>query len=124
MDTMSTNKTLFIRLYIDKDVHESQTSALRQRGYDVLGVREANRRGLSDADQLAYATEHNRTLFSFNATDYIELHLMYLVQGQNHAGIIVAKQIPIGETLRRLLILLDQVSAEEIYTQLRWLPSS
>ncbi len=120
---MSGNDTLFIRLYIDEDVHASLALALRQHGYDVLSAREAGWRGLSDANQLTYAVEQNRTLFSFNATDYIKLHLTYLAQNQNHAGIIVAKQIPIGETLRRLLILLDQVSADEIRNQLRWLPS-
>jgi len=35
---------------------------------------------------------------------------------------VVAKQIPIGETVRRLLHLLDRVSADEIRNQLRWLP--
>jgi hypothetical protein len=50
------------------------------------------------------------------------LHLEYLSQGREHAGIIVAKQVPIGETVRRLSILLEQVSADEIRNQLRWLP--
>ena len=114
---------LFIRLYIDEDVHESIAPALRRHGYDVLSVREAERRGLSDAEQLAYAVAEGRTLFSFNAADYMALHLEYLSQGQEHTGIVVSKQIPISETVHRLLILLDQVSADEIKNQLRWLPS-
>jgi predicted nuclease of predicted toxin-antitoxin system len=119
---MHTKPTLFIRLYVDEDVHESVTPALRRHGYNVLNVREANRRGLSDTEQLAYATAEGRTLFSFNAADYIALHLEYLAQGQEHAGIVISKQIPISETVHRLLILLDQVSAGEIRNQLRWLP--
>ncbi|MBW4575997.1 MAG: hypothetical protein KME08_12015 [Aphanothece sp. CMT-3BRIN-NPC111] len=47
----------------------------------------------------------------------------YLTQGRTHAGIVVAKQIPIGETVRHLSRLLDRVSPEEIGNQLRWLPS-
>jgi hypothetical protein len=113
---------LLIRLYIDEDVHESVASALRRRGYDIVSVREADRRGFSDTEQLAYAVEQGRALFSFNASDYIALHLEYLTRGQEHAGVIVSKQIPIGETVRRLLILLDRVSADEIRNQLRWLP--
>ncbi|HEY68066.1 MAG: hypothetical protein DRI79_04210 [Chloroflexi bacterium] len=115
--------TLFIRLYIDEDVHESVAMALRRRGYDVLNAREANQRGLSDAEQLAYAAAEGRTLFSFNAADYIALHMTYLAQGREHAGIVISKQIPISETVHRLLTLLDQVSADEIRNQLRWLPS-
>lgn len=119
---MSSEQALFIRLYIDEDVHESLAHALRKQGHDVLSVREAGRRGLSDSDQLAYAAQQNRALFSFNATDYIALHLAYLDQDEPHAGIIVAKQMPIGVTLRGLLaLLLDQVSADEIRNQLRWL---
>jgi hypothetical protein len=117
------NSSLFIRLYVDEDVHESIASELRRRGYDVLNTREVNQRGLSDAEQLAYAAAENRTLFSFNAADYIALHKKYLDQGREHAGIIISNQIPIGETVRRILILLNQVSADEMRTQLRWLPS-
>jgi hypothetical protein len=71
---------------------------------------------------LAYSVEKDRTLFSFNAADYIALHKEYIAQGQKHAGIVICKQIPISETVHRLLILLNQVSAAEIRSQLRWLP--
>lgn len=117
------NSSLFVRLYIDEDVHESIASELRRRGYDVLNTREVNQRGLPDTEQLAYAATENRTLFSFNAADYIALHKEYLEQGKEHSGIVISNQIPIGETTRRLLALLDQVSANEMKNQLRWLPS-
>ena len=120
---MNTDLPLFIRLYIDEDVHESIAPALRRRGYDVLTVREAHRRGLSDAEQLVYAIAEGRSLCSFNVADYIVLHLEYLSQDREHAGIIISKQIPISEAVHRILILLDQVSADEIRNQLRWLPS-
>ena len=118
---MHSEAPLFIRLYINEDVHESIAPALRRHGYDALNVREASRRGLSDAEQLAYAAAHGRTLFSFNAADYMALHLKYLTQGQEHAGIVISRQISISEAVHRLLTLLDQVSADEIRNQLRWL---
>ena len=46
------DEELFIRLYLDEDVHTSLASALRQQGYDVLHVHEADRRRLVDAAQL------------------------------------------------------------------------
>jgi Domain of unknown function (DUF5615) len=113
---------LFIRLYIDEDVHGDVGVALRQRGYNVITVGEAKRNGLSDAEQLAFAAKQNRVIFSFNVADYIAFHLEYLSQGQTHAGIVVAKQIPIGETVRRLFSLLERISAFEMSNQLRWLP--
>ncbi|MCP3701996.1 MAG: hypothetical protein GY954_03580, partial [Alteromonas sp.] len=114
----------FIRLYLDEDVHESLLPALRQHGYDAVNVRMANRRGLSDTEQLAFATVQNRALFSFNATDYIALHMSYIETSQTHTGILVAKQMPIGETLRRLLSFLDKFTAEDVQNQLFWLPSA
>lgn len=109
---------LFVCLYLDEDVHESLLPALRQRGYDVVNVREVNRRGLSDVEQLAYATGEGRTLFSFNAVDYIALHLHYVEAGLVHAGILVARQMPVGETLNRLLTFLDLHTSEELKNRL------
>lgn len=119
---MADETRLFIHLYLDEDVHESLLPALRQQGYDALNVRQANRRGLSDAEQLAYAAEQGQTLFSFNAADYIALHLDYLQTGRSHAGILVAQQMPIGETLRRLLYFLNSMTQDEVCNQLYWLP--
>ena len=36
-------------------------------------------------------------------------------------GIIVSDQLPIGETVRRLLNLLNRVSADEMWNEIRWL---
>ena len=106
----------------DEDVHGDLGKALRQQGYDVLTVNEAQKNGLSDRQQLEFATEHNRAIFTFNAVDFIELHLQYLTQSRSHSGILVSRQIPIKEAIRRLLLLLNRVTAEEIEGQLYWLP--
>lgn len=81
---MVNDEELFIRLYIDEDVHGDLGLALRQHDYDVLTVNEAERGGLSDAQQLAFAAEQNRTIFIFNTTDFIALHLEYLTQERTH----------------------------------------
>jgi predicted nuclease of predicted toxin-antitoxin system len=118
---MIIENNLFIRLYLDEDVHGDLGVILRQQGYDVLTVNEANTNGLSDAQQLAFAIKQNRTIFTFNASDFIALHIQYLEQKISHSGIIVSKQIPIKEAKNRLLSLLNEVTADEIYNQLRWL---
>ena len=119
---MSDENGLFIRLYIDEDVHESLLVPLRQHGYEATNVREANRRSLSDAEQLVFAAAEGYTIFTFNAADFIALHVAYMKNEQSHAGIIVAKQMPIGETLRRLLIFLNKFTKDEVRNQLFWLP--
>jgi predicted nuclease of predicted toxin-antitoxin system len=118
---MTDGREIFIRLYIDEDVHGSIGEALRRKGYDVISVHDIKRDGLSDAEQLSYAVQEDRAIFSFNAVDYIELHIQYLKDGKKHSGIIISKQLPFSETLQRLLKLLEQVSVDEIRNQLRWL---
>lgn len=39
---------LFIRLYLDEDVHKRVASALRLRRFDVVSAHEVGRWGLSD----------------------------------------------------------------------------
>ena len=45
-----------IKLYLDEDVPEAVAIALKLRGYDVLTVRDALKKGLSDIDQLKSAS--------------------------------------------------------------------
>jgi len=116
-----TDETLFIRLYLDEDVFKDIAPALRARGFDAVSVHELRQYGWSDARQLAHAAAQGRTIFTFNASDFLALHRQYLNEGKTHAGIIVSRQRPIRETLRRLLDLLNRITASEMFNQLRWI---
>lgn len=111
-----------IRLYLDEDtINRSLVNALRARHVDVLTAHEANMLGASDGEQLAYAVAQGRVILTFNVRDYVQLHTEYLNQGKSHAGIVVADQLPVGVTLRRLLTLLDGKTAEEMNSWLEFL---
>ena len=112
---------LFLRLYLDEDVHARVARALRLRHFDVLSAHEGGWLGLSDTAQLTRAVETGRTLLTFNIADYLALHLNWLNAGRTHHGIIVSDQLPIGETMRRLLNLLNRVTSEDARDQLLWL---
>ena len=118
---MDPESPLFIRLYLDEDVHKRVASALRLRHFDVISAHEVGHWGLSDEEQLTYAATEGRALFTFNTADYLRLHLDWLQRGKEHYGIIVSNQLPIGETVRRLLNLLNRVSADEMRNEIRWL---
>ena len=115
------HKELFIRLYFDEDVHKRLAHALRLRSFDAISAHELARWGLSDEDQLIYASNNGRTIFTFNTSDYVQLHFEWYKAAKEHHGIIVSDQIPIGEAVRRLLNMLNHLTAEEIYNQLYWL---
>ncbi len=110
-----------VKLLLDEDVHFDLASALRKRGYDAIHIQEMDRKGYSDLDQLEYATSQQRCLFSFNVRDFVLLHNNYVSTEQEHFGIIVARHLPIGETLRRLLALLQKNSSESIKNTLEFL---
>jgi hypothetical protein len=111
-----------IRLYLDEDAQRtSLLRALRARQIDVLTANEAKQVGLSDADQLAFAVAQNRTVFTFNRGDFVQLHTEYLHQSLTHSGIIVSDQLEIGVVIRRLLKLLDGRSATDMQNWLEFL---
>jgi len=83
---MTPESHLFIRLYLDEDVHKRVASALRLRRFDVVSAHEVGRWGLSDAEQLAYAATEGRALFTYNTPDYLRLHLDWLQRGQERDG--------------------------------------
>lgn len=111
-----------IRLYLDEDAQRTTlVRALQARQIDVLTANEANQIGVSDTEQLAFATSQNRTIFTFNRGDFVQLHTEYLRQNRSHAGIIVSDQLEIGMITRRLLRLLDVRSAEDMRDWLEFL---
>jgi predicted nuclease of predicted toxin-antitoxin system len=110
-----------LRLFLDEDVHLALADALHKRGYDAIHTSEQRRSGLSDDSQLAFAATENRCLVTFNVGDFVQLHNRWLELGREHGGIIVSKQLPVGEALRRLLELLQKENAETMLTQLRFL---
>ena len=110
-----------LRLFLDEDVHTALAVALRKRGHDAVHTLEEERLGLSDESQLNFATEKNRCLVTFNVGDFVRLHNRWFEAGREHAGIIVSKQLPVGESLRRLLALLQRESGDSMQGQVRFL---
>ena len=76
---------------------------------------------MTDEEQLSLAAVEGRALFAFNTPDYLRLCLAWLQCAKEHAGIVVSDQLPIGETVRRLLNLLNRVTADEMRNEIRWL---
>ncbi|MHB8973293.1 MAG: DUF5615 family PIN-like protein [Pirellulaceae bacterium] len=79
-----------VRLHVDEYAGETAViAALRAWGVDQLTTLEAGRLGSSDADQLVYATQQGRAIYTLNASDFARLHREVLQAGGSHAGIVV-----------------------------------
>jgi hypothetical protein len=113
-----------IRLYLDEDtINASLVKALRNADLDVETVADAQRLGLSDEEQLIWAVNQGRVLYSYNVGDFCQLHSSFIIDERNHAGIILApqRQYSIGQQQRGLLKLAASLSAEEMVNQLLFL---
>ena len=75
-----------IRLYLDEDAMDNDlVRALRMRGLDVITALDVGLIGSIDLDHLELAIESGRVLYSFNVSDFMNLHTQFLATGRNHA---------------------------------------
>jgi hypothetical protein len=101
--------------------------ALCRRGYDAESCEEAGRtnRGIPDGEQLAYATDQDRAILTFNTIDYMRLERAWKAAGREHYGIIVSSEIDdLGMLLRCVQRHLDTISPETQRNLLLWLDAS
>lgn len=110
-----------VRLFLDEDVHAGLARALGRRGFDAIHAQHLERTGLSDDAQLAYAVQQGRCLVSFNIKDFVLLHNRYVKAGEEHCGIIVSKQLPLGVMLTKLLALMSRHSQESMRNRIVFL---
>ena len=112
-----------IRLYLDEDTMDRDfLTALRLRNVDVLSTKEAQMLSRSDEEQLKWALENQRIVYSFNIRDFYRIHTSWVEQRQDHSGIILGFQnYSIGEQMRRILRIIATKSAEEMKNQVEFL---
>lgn len=67
------------KIYLDEDAQDSDfVSALLFRKVDILTSGEAGMNGSQDREQLEFAGNQKRILFSYNVGDFSALHIKYL----------------------------------------------
>ena len=115
---------LFAAIYTDEDVGSHLAPALRRRGYEAQSTVEADNLENSDETQLTYATAHGMAFLTYNAQDFIPLARNWYLTSREHAGIVLSEQFSqrqFGELLRRVLRMLDHMTADELYNQVVFL---
>ena len=110
-----------VRLYLDEDNDISLAGALGQKGIDALTTQEAGHKRLTDPEQLRVAVNAKRAILTHNKRDFAILHKDYLLKGEEHYGIILSNQRPIGEMLRALSKLTFSLPAERLKNRLEFL---
>ena len=109
---------LFAALYLDEDVDVLAAKLLIARGFDVITARDIGRLSTPDLIHLQYASSLNRCLLTHNRSDFESLHKVWLEAELTHAGIMIASRRVTHELARRVAVILDSLTADEIAGQL------
>jgi predicted nuclease of predicted toxin-antitoxin system len=112
---------IFIDLYLDEDVNVVLADLVRARGFRVTTTQAAGQVGKTDENQLAFATSQRKAILTHNRVHFETLARRYFDEKKAHSGIIIAVRRPPKELSRRVLILLDTVTADEIENQIRYI---
>jgi hypothetical protein len=114
-------KGLQLSVYTDEDVSAAVAEALRRRGFKAWSTQECGNFKFDDDEQLRFAGSLHAILLTHNVKDFPRIHYEFIDRGESHNGIVVAKQIPIGQILRRVLHLAAVLSATDMANRLEYL---
>jgi len=107
-----------IRFHLDEHISAQISAGLRRRNIDVTTSLDANLIGATDLAHIEFAASSARVLVTQD-DDFLRLH----AQGVTHAGIVFCQQqsMSIGEMLRRLILIHDLLSPEELSGRIEFL---
>ena len=112
-----------MRLYLDENVPVILAPLLSAHGIDCLTARQSGNLGLSDEEQLIFTADEQRVLFTFNCRDFLSLAKHWHVIGRIHAGIILSKEFPLSELVRRFRHLVIHHRNHDLSNEVLWLPT-
>ena len=107
-----------VRFHLDEHISAHVAAGLRRRSIDVTTAVDAGLGGATDIAQLEFAASAGRVVVTQD-DDFLRLH----AQGLPHAGIAYCGQqsMSIGEMLRRLVLIHDLLSPEEMAGRVEFL---
>ena len=112
---------LFISLYLDEDVDVLIARLVQSRAFSALTAHDADRTGKSDAEQLDFATAGHMAILTHNRDDFEKLAREYTDARRNHCGIFIATRRSPYEITRRLIVLLNRITADEMDNQVLYI---
>ncbi|MGF1601452.1 MAG: DUF5615 family PIN-like protein [Thermosynechococcaceae cyanobacterium] len=106
-----------IKLYLDHDVSKKDlVKALRDSGLDIVTTHDVGNEFNTDPEQLAWATQNNRVIYTGNTGEFCEIHKNWMMRGEQHSGmiIIMRRRYTIGQQLQGVQKLAQQLTAQEM----------
>lgn len=101
---------LFAKIYLDEDINILVGEIVRSRGFEVLTVTEAERKGESDEEQLKFAAKNKYVILTQNRVDFEKLAQEYFAGNKTHYGIMITVHRSPQEIAQRLSAILNNIS--------------
>ena len=107
-----------MKFHLDENVDHAIASGLQRRSIDVTTSTDVKLIGAADEDQLAFAVRNGRVIVTHDR-DLLRLHAL----DNRHCGIAYCPSgaRSIGEIIRRLLLIHECLSEEEMAGQVEFL---
>jgi predicted nuclease of predicted toxin-antitoxin system len=111
-----------LRIYTNESVNVAITDGLKRRGLDAFSARDAGNLGLTDEEQLIYASREKACIFTHD-TDFLQIAAGWTEKGRTHHGIIYChqKSYTLGDLIRKLRTLSTVLSSEDMVDRIEFL---
>ena len=109
---------LFIEIYLDENVHVLIAKIVQSHGFKALTTQDVGRKGASDAQQLEFASKEGYAILTHDRVDFEELAAEYFALNRNHCGIVILADNFPQEIARRMISVLNDLTADEMTNQI------
>ena len=111
-----------IRIYNDEGVDVAIAQGLQRRGVEAFSARDRDKLGLTDEEQLIFASEEKSTIFTHD-TDFLRIAAQWIDNGRTHCGVIYCHQnaYGIGDCIRNLKLLVTVLTQEDMINHIEFL---
>jgi hypothetical protein len=111
-----------IRIYTNESVNIAIAEGLKRRGVDAFSARHAGKLGLTDEEQLIFASEKKTSIFTHDI-DFLRIAAKWINDGRTHHRIIYShqKDYAIGECIRRIKVLATVLTSEDMINHIEFL---
>ena len=104
--------------YTNESVSVAVSEGLKRRGVKALSARDVGNLGLSDEEQLAYASKNNLAIVTHDDDDFLSMVMEF-----EHSGIAYVHQekYTVGDLIRKLKLLWETTQSENMVNHVEFL---
>ncbi len=100
-----------MKYYLDEDLSPTIADILRQDGVDAVSAHDVGLAGVSDLEQLEYASGQKRCVVTRNRNDFIKLTVQFFNEHKPHFGVLIIPHSYPGDRFKQIAETLKKYAA-------------